>query len=118
MGRPIRAELSRADMEARRFVQSQMAEARKLGYPRMSTFAKDIARGTVSLAPTPEDAILDKVGWFYWQRCNEVERRVMATAYGEHYTTYVKAHRLSMSPRRYHRVIERILLRLNEHLTC
>ncbi len=117
MGRPIRAELVNADREARRYVRSQLAEAQRLGYPRMSAFAKDIARGTLALAPTPEDAVLDIVGRFYWQRCNEIERRVIAAAYGEGFSTHVKAHRLGISPRRYHRIIERVLIALREHLT-
>jgi hypothetical protein len=117
MARPVRDELRYADMEARRFVQSQLAEARKLGYPRMSAFAKDIARGTISLAPTPEDEGLELVGRFYWTRCNEIERRVIATAYGETFTTYVKAHRLGISRGRYYRVLNLVLSRLREHLS-
>lgn len=117
MARPVRDELRYADMEARRFVQSQMAEAKKLGFPRMTSFAKEMARGTISLAPTPEDAGLELVGRFYWRRCNEIERRVMATAYGENFTTHVKAHRLGISIGRYHRLVERLLVRLREHLS-
>jgi hypothetical protein len=116
MGRPIRPEIRFADMEARRFVQSQLAEARKLGYPRMAAFAKDIARGTISLAPTPEDESLDRVGRFYWTFCNEIERRVMATDYGESHTWHVKARRLGVSPGRMQRLKERILLRLSVYL--
>ncbi len=115
MGRPIRAELANAEREARRYVQSQVAEARKLGYPRMSAFAKDIARGTVCLAPTPEDDILDRVGRFLW-RCTEVERRIVTSAYGESYTGHVKARRLGISFSRFNRVKESVLLRLSGYL--
>jgi hypothetical protein len=117
LARTVRDELRYADNEARRYVRSQLAEAQRLGYPKMAAFAKDIARGTVSLAPTPEDDVLDQVGRFLWQFCGDIERRVIASAYGEDYTTYVKARRLGISIGRYHRLRERILLRLSQHLS-
>lgn len=76
MARRIRDELRYADGELRRFVNSQVAEFRRIGYPRMAAFAKDIARGTISLAPTPEDEGMEWVGRFLWTCCNQVEREV------------------------------------------
>jgi hypothetical protein len=65
MGRPVALELRAADYAARHFVRTQGAEARKLGYPTMAAFAKDIARGTVSLLPTPDDERLEFIGRFF-----------------------------------------------------
>ncbi len=45
MARQVRAEIHQADRELRRFVLYQFAEAKKLGYPTMSAFAREIARG-------------------------------------------------------------------------
>jgi hypothetical protein len=118
LARTVRDELRYADNEARRYVRSQLAEARKLGYPKMAAFAKDIARGTVSLAPTPEDEVLERVGRFLWQFCGDIERRLLASDYGEDYTTHIKAQRLGMSVHRFHRVKERVLLRLSGYLSA
>ena len=83
----------------------------------MASFAKDIARGTVSLAPTPEDPEIDMVGRFLWSRL-EIERRVVFSHYDaeEGYTCEVKARRLGMTRRRYNRVLERVLLPLGGFL--
>lgn len=116
MARPLRDELRYADMELRRFVNSQLAEARRLGYPRMASFAKDIARGTISLAPQPEDAGIEAVGKFYWQCCNEIERRVAVVHVTEPYVKHVTARRLGMSIDRYNKVKARVLERLNGFL--
>lgn len=81
MGRHVRAEIAMADREMGRFIRAQYAEARRLGYPRMSTFARDIARGDVGMPPpTAEDPIMDAVGAFYWTLL-EIERRVLAGKY-------------------------------------
>jgi hypothetical protein len=100
MVRTVSDELRAADIEARRYVRSQVAEAERLGCPKMTTFAKDIARGTVSLAPTPEDAVLDLVGRYLWT-VKEIQRRVIFSHYGEPDPTKVKAHRLGMTPHRF-----------------
>jgi hypothetical protein len=55
------------DQEARAYFKAQGAEARRLGFPTMAAFAKSIARGTVSLAPTPDDPQLEFVGRFMWR---------------------------------------------------
>lgn len=79
MARQVRAEIHQADRELRRFVLYQFAEAKKLGYPTMSAFAREIARGTVSVPPpTEEDPLMEAVGEFYFQHLHELERRVIA----------------------------------------
>jgi hypothetical protein len=115
LARPVREELRYADNEARRYVYAMLKEAKVLSYPTMAAFAKDIARGTVSLAPTPEDPQLEWVGRFIWSR-KEIERKVILSAYDSEYTVYVRAHRLGMSPRRYDRVKECVLLGLSGYL--
>ena len=45
MARQVRAEIHQADRELRRFILYQFCEAKKLGYPTMSAFAREIARG-------------------------------------------------------------------------
>jgi hypothetical protein len=115
LARTVRDELRYADNEARRYVRSQLAEAQRLGYPKMAAFAKDIARGTVSLAPTPEDADLEKVGGFVW-RLGDVERRVFVSNYGEDYTLYIKAKRLGMTIHRFRRIMDRTLTTLSGYL--
>jgi hypothetical protein len=100
MARTVSDELRYADMEARRYVRSQWTEAEKLGYPKMTSFAKDIARGTVSLAPTPEDAVLEQVGRFLWT-LSEIQRRVVFSHYGEKTPAKVKAHQLGMTTHRF-----------------
>lgn len=69
----IRLRLVRARAAAKRFFAFQEAEAKRLGYPSMAAFAKDIARGTVSLAPTPEDPEHEAVGDWFW-KLTEVNR--------------------------------------------
>lgn len=115
MGRPIRAELASADREARRYVRSQLAEARRLGYPPQAAFAKDMARGTISLAPTPEDPHLEFVGRYLWT-VKEIERRVVASHYGDDHDIGVKARRLSMSKDRFRRMLDRVLIGLSGYL--
>jgi len=79
MARQVRAEIHQADRELRRFILYQFGEAKKLGYPTMSAFAREIARGTVSCPPpTEDDPIMEAVGEFYFQHLHELERRVIA----------------------------------------
>lgn len=100
MARPVRPEVRYADMEARRFFRSQWKEAQKLGYPTQAAFAKDIAKGSVSLAPLPEDEQLEKVGKFLWS-LELVPRQVVFLHYGDNSPTKVKAHFLGMSTHRF-----------------
>jgi len=117
VSRPIQPELYMAGLQASRYVQSQWAEARRLGYPRLAAFAKEVSRGTVTLPPTPEDPALEQVGRFYWRLCKDIERSVLDKAYGDGGgTPYQHAKSLGMSLRRFHRVRERILLRLDGFL--
>ncbi len=67
MGRPVCPELVAPEREARNYVRSQERHAKSLGFPTMASFANAIAKGTVSLAPTPEDPQLEFVGKFMWR---------------------------------------------------
>jgi hypothetical protein len=82
MGRPVVLELRAADYEARRFIRAQGAEARRLGYPTMAAFAKDIARGTVSLMPTPDDERLEFIGRFFFNLPRPLQQ-VLFVAYDD-----------------------------------
>lgn len=110
MARPVRPELLGADYELGRFIRYQH-DAVRLGYPKCSAFAKDIARGAVGTAPTPQDPVMDVVGAFYWQ-LKEIRRRVAADRYIGEGTAKERARRLSMSVRQREIVIERILIEL------
>lgn len=112
MARPMRPELAAASVEANRYVRTQWREAERLGYPKMTTFAKDIARGTLALAPTPEDPALEDVGRFLWL-CNEIERRVVFEYYAHDGDTLPRrAARCSMTASRMSRLVERVLIGL------
>ena len=115
MARPVRAELRYADTEAQRYVKAMLRESKLLDYPTMAAFAKDIAKGTVSLAPTPEDPQLEWVGAFIWSR-SEIQRKVILSAYDYSYTAHVRAHRLGMTERRYGRIKEIVLTGLSGYL--
>lgn len=82
MARPVSVEVRFADYEMGRFVRAQWLEAQKLGYPRQSIYARDIARGTVGLPPvTEEDPLMAAVGEFYHQRLTDIDRQVLAAKY-------------------------------------
>ena len=105
-----------ADREMRRFIHQQQAEARKLGYPTMSTFARDIARGTVGMPPTQQDEpVIEAVGEFYW-KLREIDRRVLAEKYLDAGTLYERARRVSMSRGSLNRHMDRILERCSGYL--
>ncbi len=80
-------EIQRADAEvafrsyaariaAQRFFAYQDLEAKRLGYSWATSFAKDMARGAISLAPTPEDPDHDRVGAWFW-KLTQVNRVAM-----------------------------------------
>jgi CII-binding regulator of phage lambda lysogenization HflD len=69
-----------------------------------------MARGTVSLAPTPEDPVMDAVGRFYWSIL-EIERRCAT----ERYMTDpegVRARRLGQTVNQFRKMQDRVLLKL------
>ncbi len=80
MGRPVDVFLFEAEYEARRYVQAQYSELRRIGYPSMATFAKNISNGGVSCAPTPADP---KMGYVfdYLQIRKPHEREVIYSFY-------------------------------------
>lgn len=117
MGRPVRAEIYLADREMGRFIRYQHAEAMRLGYPTMATFARDIARGTIGPAPLTEaDPIMDTVGEFF-HRLKEIERRVMSDRYGSGLTERERAKAIGISVRHLRRKTEAILLRCAQKLS-
>jgi len=116
MARPVRAEIFAADRELGRFIRYQFAEARRLGYPIMATFARDIARGTIGVAPPTEaDPLMDAVGEFY-HGLKEIERRVLTEKYLDAGTLYERARRASVSTRKLGMILDRILERLSGYL--
>ena len=117
MARQVRAEIHQADRELRRFILYQFGEAKKLGYPTMSAFAREIARGTVSCPPpTEEDPLMEAVGEFYFQRLIEHERRILSERYLRNGSEKQRAQRLSMSVRAMSMKTDRMLERLREYL--
>ena len=97
MARPVRPEVRYADMEARRYFNSQWSDAKRLDYPTVSPGFSDLVRGGVmSLAPTPEDAGLERVGQFV-QTVPTVQLRVAQWHYRDNKPVKVKAHRLDMT---------------------
>ena len=70
-----------AERECRRYVNRLMAEAASLGYPDAASFAKEMSKGTVSLAPCPDDAIMDCVGDFLIHVAMPIQRKVLIAAY-------------------------------------
>lgn len=106
-----------AEFHSRRYVRHITAEARKLGFPTMSAFAKDIARGTVSLAPTPDDKQLDYVGRFMWNIAPPIMRRVLFVAYDDSDETAArKAEQVGMTRRQYFDTKEAALVLLTGYL--
>lgn len=97
MARPVRPEVRYADMEARRFFNSQWSDAKRLDYPTVSPgFADAVRGGVMSLAPTPEDAGLERVGLFV-QTVPMTQLRVAQLHYRDNKPAKVKAHRLDMT---------------------
>lgn len=116
MGRPVSAELIAPDREARNYFRAQGIHAKKLGFPTMAAFAKSIARGTVNLAPTPDDPQLEFVGKFMWQ-LPPMWFQVLASAYDESGDSVpFKALRLRIKVREYYDLREKALWALRGYL--
>ena len=110
MARQVRAEIHQADRELRRFINYQLNECRRLGYPVMATFAREIARGTVGLPPpTEEDPIMEAVGEFFYQHIREIDRRILSERYLYMGTEKERAKRASMSLGKYQKTTDRLL---------
>lgn len=69
-----------------------------------------MARGTVSLAPTPEDPVMDAVGRFYWSIL-EIERRAATERYMAD-PEGVRARRLGQTVHQFRKMQDRVLLKL------
>jgi hypothetical protein len=116
VARSVGIELYYPDLMARRYVQYQLSESRKLGYPIAASFAKNIANGTLSPAPTPDDPALDLVGVFMWE-LTEIKRRLIFSAYGDTDSPYLRARRLGMTLSRFNLSKREILFQLKGRLT-
>ena len=116
MGRHVSSDLTAPHYELRRYFKAQHAHAAKLGYPTMSTFARDIARGTVSLAPTPDDPHMEFIGRFVHGlplRC----LLVVSSCYdnsGE--TVPYKALKLRVTVKEFYKIREQVLWELRGYL--
>ena len=96
MARPVRPEVRYADMEARRYFNSQWADAKRHDFPPVSPGFDLIVKGKASLAPTAEDAGLERVGE-YVHTVPLKQRRVVQVHYRDRRPTKVKAHLLEMT---------------------
>lgn len=75
----------------------------------MAAFAKDMARGTLSLPPIQQDPLMDCVGGFFFH-LKQIERRILAEYYlGK--SLYKCAKHVGSSPRRFARILEKLLWR-------
>ena len=81
MARSVRPELVQTDYELARFVRAQEREARRLGYPPMSLFARNISQGVISAAPVDDDPLMEAVGRFFFQHIGEQDRTVLTQKY-------------------------------------
>lgn len=109
-------DLLRAEMELIRFLRKEWAECRKLGYPPMSAFAKDIARGTLAPAAQEEpDPVLDAVAGF----CRHLslrERLVLHERYIAGRNGKMGAESTGLTKRTFNRTLRRIIERLSGYL--
>ncbi len=112
MAGKVRPGLAMADTELRRYLKTQFKHAAALGYPRMSTFARDIARGDIGLPPyEPEDPMMDAIGVFFFQRLRQIERYILSERYIGEGTLKTRARRLSISVGAFERKSDRLLER-------
>lgn len=117
MGRSVRADIQQADFEMGRFLRAQFEYARRLGFPRMTTFARDIAKGDVGMPPpTEDDPLMDCVGEFYFQHIHEIERRALADKYSGTSSDRERARRIGQTVGRYKLGIDRLLERCSGFL--
>ncbi len=116
MARSVGIELYYPDLMARRYVQYQLAEAKRLEIPGVTSFAKNIANGTLAPAPTPDDPALDIVGAFMWE-LTPIKRRLMFSAYTPGETPYMKARAIGISVNSFNAKKREILFQLKGRLT-
>jgi hypothetical protein len=117
MAGKVRSGLAMADRELRRYLKSQFKHAASLGYPRMSTFARDIARGDIGLPPyEPPDPMMDVIGVFFFQRLRQIERQILSNRYLGEGTLKERARRLGISVGAYERKSDRLIERCRGYL--
>lgn len=118
MGRPVRPELLGAHKATQRYFNYAAAEFRRIGYPQGAAFSKHIAKGTLAPAPTPDDPEMDQVGRYMALTLGDIEKRVVASHYGDGGTKYVKAHRIGKTVRQFDVTVERYLVGLTGFMTA
>jgi hypothetical protein len=118
MARKVDEELRPAEIELKRFIGYQWAEARKLGYPTMATFAKNIARGDIGCPPPTEaDPDMDSIGMFFWG-LKDIQRRIVVEHYLETGSQYEQARRLGISPESFRKKMNQILNECKAWMRC
>jgi hypothetical protein len=118
MARKVDEELRPAEIEIKRFIGYQYSEAKKLGYPTQSTFAKNIGKGDIGVPPpTVVDPDMDCIGMFFWG-LKDIDRRILAERYLETGTQYEQARRCGLSIDNFNRKVNRILVECKSWLRC
>jgi len=119
MARTVGEELYWVRREVDRYFISWNQEFERLGYPKEAAFAKNCARGTVSLPPTPDDPMMERVGLWISKLCN-VKRYILASSVRacDGRTIYLRARSIGISDKRYSRDLEKMLRELKGYLTA
>ena len=119
MGRKVSDDLLGAQAAAAAYCREAAKELRPLGYPSMSAFAKSIARGTVSLMPTLNDAYFEFIGWFIWKDIDHIQRLVIFACYDDsgHSVPY-KANQLHIKVREFYDTRSAVLRELKGYLSA
>lgn len=112
MAGAVRSDVATADRELRRYLRTQFKNAQALGYPRMSTFARDIARGDIGLPPfEPDDPMMEAIGVFYFQWLRQIERTILSARYLGDGKLKARARMCSMSVGAFERKCDRLIER-------
>jgi hypothetical protein len=119
VGRQVSDDLLGAQEAARAYCREMSKELKPLGFPSMSAFAKSIARGTVSLMPTLNDAYFEFIGWFIWQDLDHKQRLVIFACYDDtgHPVPY-KANQLHIKVREFYDTRSIVLRELKGYLSA
>lgn len=112
MARPLSDELHFPSYALGRYLRMQLAEAAKLSYPTMSSFAREISRGTVSVPPTIEDPLMEATGEFYHRRLTDIDRQVLMIHFGG------QSLNLRMGKRRFQERVHHALKRCGDWLAA
>jgi hypothetical protein len=118
MARQVDEELRPAELELKRFISYQWSEYRKLGFPSMSTFARNIARGDIGVPPpTQADPDMDCIGSFFWG-LKDIQRRIIAMRYIDSGTQYEQARSVSLCVDNFNKKVREILVECKSWMRC